>query len=406
MRAWDVRLGAAAVSVDVIAILAVLVCGSGSRPPDASFPKCPRTGPPQFSARAPVGHATGGVRVPEAAAAQVCLYDFNRDRGRGYTLTRSVELTPTLTRTLTHLLALGIQRPAEGSCATNPLVLRLRDEAGSISTFTLAGCLPAYVTRGGHSAALSGMAANALGGLGGYVPPPPTRTTPSFLGRPLTSAMLDAKSRHVHLGATDELVDPTVPLGTIVWQTPLAGGPQDDSNVAVSAYVAVPPSTRCSAEQLRGRYLNGGRAMGQKFGGVALLNVSPRPCVLTGRLTLNGQNSSGTTVTESISQPTGDRFVLSPNATPRKLHAADGSALTVTFAFAGNHRDDPNISDGQCREWAQPAIWTVRLGDAGSIVFPNGGRGAQGSFYSCHGELYFDTDLNVIGATGVHLSGN
>ncbi len=343
------------------------------------------------------------MRVPAAVAAQVCLYDLiGQDGSRGSKLTRSAELTPTLARTLTQLLALGIKHPAPGSCMTNdPVVLRLRDEAGRISTFTLTGCLPAYVIRGRKSAALSGMAADALGRLGGYVPRPPTRKTPSFLGRPLKSAILDATSRHIDLGAAGELVDPTVPLGTIVWQTPLAGGPQDGDKIGVSAYVAVPPSPPCRARQLRGFYLNGGRAMGQKFGGITLRNVSSRPCTLEGRLTLDGQNSRGRTVTDSISQPSGDHFVLSPDAT-----AADASALTVSFSFAGNHRDDPKTFDGQCRTWAEPATWTVRLGDAGSVVFPNGGGGADSSFYSCHGELYFDTDLNVIGATGVHLSGS
>ena len=89
----------------------------------------------------------------------------------------------------------------------------------------------------------------------------------------------------------------------------------------MSAYVAIPPSTRCSGAT-PSRYLDVGRAIGG-FGGVALLDVSPRPCVLTGRLTLNGQNSARNS-RESIFSPNfSDRFMLSPDADAKKAAAAD-----------------------------------------------------------------------------------
>ena len=52
--------------------------------------------------------------------------------------------------------------------------------------------------------------------------------------------------------------------------------------------LAVPPASACTAAQLALSYRDGGFGAGSDFGGIAIRDVSPAACQLTGKVSVTG----------------------------------------------------------------------------------------------------------------------
>lgn len=99
-------------------------------------------------------------------------------------------------------------------------------------------------------------------------------------------------------------------------------------------------------------------------------------------------------------------MVLSPRSSATIAAGTVPPALLATFTFFGNARDDPGAPNGLCYDHeTTPSTWEMRLSSGARLRFANGSGDTDDSFYSCRGDLHFDTELNAIGATGVHLLG-
>jgi hypothetical protein len=203
-----------------------------------------------------------------------------------------------------------------------------------------------------------------------------------------------------------ELNVPSLPLGTVIWQTPLAGLAHDADNPDVSVLVSSRRVSLCHTKQLLGRYLGGGRGTGMHFGSIAILDVSPQACLLTGRLELYGADHSGRRVTDQRSQlvSTNGFFALTPNATPKLLRRRTPAAMIATFGFSGNERD-PASPDGLCHHPAMPQTWHLTVNRTERIGFANRPDPYNGPFATCHGQLLFGGAFDGSGTSGVALLG-
>jgi hypothetical protein len=327
--------------------------------------------------------------VPRGArAAQVCLYgesdDDPTDRAR---LSRGVLLDRSLARTLTRLMS---DAPARGSslrgCVVEPVVVRLLTAAGRSVDFTVSGCSPAFVTHGRDAARLSPTAADVIGAMASSPLDKPVVPTPSFVGLSVARAAARARDLRVRPFYA-ELRDDTAPAGTVIWQGPFPGGPQDVGEVEVSLYVAVGRPPACRGGQVVGRYLDGGRGTGNHFGNIALVDVLSRPCALRGTLRLRGEDRGGRAVTPERSVRLGDELVLGPDATLAMVTQEAPAALIAAFMFSGNERDDAT-PDGLCHGPTRPARWRVTIGRALRMTVRN--ADGSDSFASCHGRFGVD----------------
>lgn len=336
-------------------------CGNERRAARRAFPPCPpRRSLPAPGASEKPAH-TGRVSVPaRPVAAQVCTYAPRRQ----WSLGRAEA------RTLASLLAETSALYSSGEplgCISDPEVLRLRGADGAVASFVASGCGHPLLSRGRTGRALSEPAAAAVGGLGGLRLGGAAAATPLVIGHPVGT--LKAVPGASIVG---EFEDRGPRFGTVVWQTPLAGSLQDRGQVQVGAVVAVHRASLCTAGQLAGRFLGGGRGTGDRFGVIALLDTSPRPCRLVGRVRVVGRGARGERVTEVLSVRPGTRngLVLGPSG-----------LLRATLLFNG-----PELSD-VCRRTVVPQRWLMTVNQTEHVEFANRPVGGDDAFDSCNGWL-------------------
>jgi hypothetical protein len=294
-------------------------------------------------------------------------------------------------------LALFLDSPRSDlglSCdAGDPVLLRLRYRGGRALVATAAGCDPELLSTPSGVHDLSPIGSVALSDL--YDPPLPRRRlvpTLDYIGESLGAAARSANATSEHATAVQiaayEFNDPGAPFERVLWQNPLPGGEQAASSESVDLIVATHPAPPCRADQLLGRYENGGYATQDHFGNIDLLDASPRACTLQGRLTLRGVARDGRGDTDTASERVGSGLVLSPRATLRGLAHDPAAALIATFGFAGGTTGDPYTRDDLCTDHEiTPSAWSLTLGTGGTLRLPNGAPGEGGPFYSCLGTL-------------------
>lgn len=272
---------------------------------------------------------------------------------------------------------------ANGCDGGDGVVVRLRYRRGVVRSFAAAGCQPERLWSDSRVETLRGTAAGVVGGLfalpvspGGHVV-----LEPAVIDQPLAAATKAGETGWTV--SVEELLDPRVPLGTVVWQSPLPRSPTDPGVGGVDILVAVPPAAGCRASDLRGAYWDGGNGTGNHFGNVAVIDRSNAPCALAGRLTLAGLDRAGRIVTGPASEPV-RRLMLSPRARVSQLPPHQDAGLFAIFGFSG-------AAYGLCgdvhRQVTVPSTWRLRIGSA-VVQFPNvpyvGLPGEKGGpFYSC-----------------------
>ena len=376
--------------------LAVAACGATSHVRDsarnaAALGPCPRH--VQTIRRAPTSRNHVRAFVPRnPIAAELCVYSLLGKYGSLAVLKASALLSAPRARTLTLMVDSRGRGP---SCDVGfPVLMQLRYRTGRVFSALASGCDPELLSTPTGTEVLSPTASLAVGGLldpplnpGGHV----TRVF-DYIGQRLATAVTAAR-RHlkaageVHV-TLYELADPGAPFEQVVWQTPLSGTEQDAASGSIGLVVTMHRAPPCRADQLLGRYANGGNGTGDHFGNIDLLNTSPRACSLNGRLTLHGIGTDGQPDTSTVSEPVGPVLVLSPKTTLRTLEHDPASALIVTFGFAGDARDDPQAPNGLCYDHeTTPKAWALTLNTSTTLRIPNGAPGEGGPFYSCHGSL-------------------
>jgi hypothetical protein len=328
------------------------------------------------------------VSVPrDVVAAHVCVYASRSQRGESrYVPTQRLELSAPLGAILAGLLRQSIGPRRGGGCMVDPIVVQLRSARSGTTNYVLAGCSPAFVDDGRSSAWVSGSAVPALENLGGELiddTSPEHSTIADFTGRSLRSALESAGRRHVELGASGELIRTRVPMGTVLWQSPLPGAIGDLQSAEVSVLVAVPRAPTCHARQLTGRYGENSPTSGDsRNGSLTLFNVSAMPCALRGTIRVEGRDADGRRVTETSSVRVHTPLVLSPHTRPSAPHAALYATLG---AFAGASMSQP------CDDFVQPVTWSVALRRRGRVSIRNVdttvGRDEARSFYTCRGAV-------------------
>lgn len=359
----------------------------------AGFAPCPERVPARLGA--PGRFSEPAPAPPGATGLQLCVYRVPiRKPATSAVLARTAIMSRAQARTFTRLIDSG--GGDRWSCDDgDPALVRLRYAGGRTRSLLAAGCAPELVRTPTGVRRLSSTASFAVGGL---AQPPLIRSDPvtatfDYLGRRLAIAVREAHRNFPGAGSAAvfdyELDDPTVPFGRVVWQRPLAGTAQDALVGEVELVVAVHPAKACRADQLEGRYRNGGNATESHFGSIDLLDVSGRPCTLEGRLELTGLDAAGRPATDTVSGRIAPGVVLSPGATVTTLDRDPAAALIAGVYFSGNAAG----ANGLCyRHETIPVAWSLMLAGAGAAAalrIENGGPGAGGSFFSCRGSLSF-----------------
>lgn len=333
-------------------------------------------------------------------AAELCVYSTGAVEGSFGRLQWSALLASARARTLTLFLNSGGRGP---SCDGGfPVLMRLRYRSASVVSIVAAGCEPELLSTSAGTQALSPTGSLGVGGL---LDPPLQRggrviRVADYIGHRLAVAARAARRNLkpaglAHVGL-NELNDPNARFGRVVWQTPLPRTRQDATSGSIGLIVAVQHAPTCQADQLLGRFANGGNGTGDHFGNIELLDTSSRACSLGGRLTLHGVGADGRADTKTMSEPVGATLVLSPRATLRILQHAPATALIATFGFAGNARDDPRAPNGICYDHeTRPKMWSLTLRSGVTLRFANGAPGEGGPFYSCRGSLFFGLSPGV-----------
>lgn len=364
-------------------------CGFATDDRDATS-GCPRDRLPRPPVEAPT-RPVGVVSVPrDVVAAHVCVYASRLQSGESrYVPTQLLKLSPPLARTLAGLLRQSIAPRRGSGCMVDPIVVQLRSASTGTANYVLAGCSPAFVDDGRSSAWLSGTSASALQNLGGGLiddTNPAHSIIADFTGQSLRSALDSARRRHIELGAAGELVRTRMPMGTVLWQSPLPGAIGDPQSAQVSVLVAVPRAPTCQAQQLTGRYKENSPTSGDtRNGSLTLFNISATPCSLRGTIRVQGRDAEGRRVTDTSSIRVHTPLVLSPRTRPSAPHAALYATLG---AFHGASMSQP------CTDVTQPVTWSIALRQRGRISIRNvdttDGRNRARSFYTCRGALSAD----------------
>jgi hypothetical protein len=154
----------------------------------------------------------------------------------------------------------------------------------------------------------------------------------------------------------DEVVDQSVQPGTVVAQTPQAGS----TAAFVTITIAVPPTIACTQNQLAVTYKGGGAGAGNDFGTIAVRDISPLWCSLSGPLSVVGLDRTGRPVTQTVTVAVTQPFILSPN-TPAPPHGqrAPFSDIEANVLLAAEYRDGPQ-PNGLCdTKQVIPAYWQV-----------------------------------------------
>lgn len=303
----------------------------------SAFGSCPRQ--VHVIWRVNMAHGPQGTVVPpDPLAGQLCVY--TSDRGAPTPL----RFSALLSRTGARALALLLDRrggPGPSCDYGHPALLRLSYQSGRVISRLAQGCDPELVWTPGGRRALSPSGTLAVGGL---IDPPLTRggrvsRVHDYLGRAVAVAGRDFRRdfKPPQGLSLDELSGSGAPFGRVVWQTPLPGSAQAGGSAGANVIVAVHPEPLCRANQLRGRYFNGQPVMaGLHLGSIELIDISPRPCSLRGRIALHGTARNGGADTETYVQPVGPALVLSPATTPPTLASDPASGLIATFSFTGS----------------------------------------------------------------------
>jgi hypothetical protein len=390
-------------------------CGATSRGHDSArattavFGACP--GHVEQIRRAPTRQERAAVVPLNPTAGELCVYADPNQKLSLPALPLTALLPETQARTLSLLLdSRGGLGP---SCdAGFPALIRLRYQDAHVLSLLATGCDPELLSTPTGDRALSATASLAVGGL---LDPPALHggggrvRVGDYIGQALPTAgraaRRDLKAAFEFRVSPYELNEPTASFGHVVWQTPLAGSEQYASFgplVLIVATHRVPP---CRADQLEGRYQNGGEAMQSQFGAIDLLDTSPRACSLTGRLSLAGIGATGQPDTNTVSEPIAPPLVLSPRTTLRALARDPAAALIATFSFTRPLIDEAN---GNCNHRETPTAWSLTLNSGVTVLLANGATGEGGPFSSCRGNLSFalssgvqllGSDPAVIGAT-------
>jgi len=379
----DARLIGTGVSAVLLSLFSV-ACGAASNT-SVGFGSCPRHIQDIF--RTPATHRpTGAVAPNDPLAGQVCVYSDNK--GAPSILRFSGLLPKTRARTLVSLLD---QRGGRGySCdGGDPALIRLRYQSGRVLSTHVVGCHPELVSTPAGLEALPPAASLAVEGL---IDPPLTagpRVTrvPDYIGLPLPAAARAFGRRYPAAGQyaepVDEVEDPSVPFGQVVWQLPLPGSQETAGQASAEFFVAVHSSPPCQADQLSGRFRNGeGLTGGQHTGAVELIDTSAHPCSLRGPITIRGLGSNGRADTRTVSEPVRPTLVLSPDTTLQTLGQDPAAALIAGLEFVGDRTNDP--AGGPCRPHETvPKVWALTLGNGDTLRLPNGAPGEGGRFLTC-----------------------
>lgn len=189
---------------------------------------------------------------------------------------------------------------------------------------------------------------------------------PDLFAKAPTEAARAAQKAGFTLQFSGEEIDPSMPNGSVLLQYPPAGmaGIGNQIDVILAAH----SSAACANSQLALDYFGGGASAGNDFGTIEMRDVSARPCMLVGPITVTGLDRNGHPDTQTITYAVDQSLILTASAATRVGGQPVPPGETVAdLMLAAEYRDDPTSPDGLCSQHqVVPATWR--------LVFPDGTR--------------------------------
>lgn len=195
--------------------------------------------------------------------------------------------------------------------------------------------------------------------------------TPNVVGLSERRAARVAAKAKESVSFAGEAILRNVRPDTVVLQSPWTGEIQMGNTIMV--LLSVPPAARCALRQL-GLSLTGGIAggipMGQTpdgnyYGSITIRDMSNRPCILTGPITVTGLGADGSADTEPVSFSVPSGLELSADAAPmpadHRTPPVDEIYTSLEFSTLDQARCQVPVVD--------PTWWSVRThGGTASVV--------------------------------------
>jgi Protein of unknown function (DUF4232) len=338
------------------------------------------------------GAAIAGPIVPAGAVALIdCGYDYPKPKNGKKTFPRGPMVGPRIHGAMTvsgYALTIDQQRPVGATCRAEAVTPRSAGQgAQDALVFTYPDGRTLTLDEGGQCRAIAGPDArtvtsdfqgeSALDGLDlpFSMPDQRSKRAADIVGMTVTQAT----RRGAILTVDAELLDPHLPLGTVLVQSPAAGQPTSEGR-QVDVDVAVRRGPICTAHQLRATYTGGGAGAGTAFAFITVRDASRASCTLQGPLRVTALDSDGSSLASNVISVKGTAlapFVLTAAATARSAY--DGSALVAeTFLSSTDYA-------GNCTGPApRPASWRIDLlgrqtGDTGIVATPYAPKRLRGT---------------------------
>ena len=365
-------------------------------------PGCPASAPEVAPPRVSP-HAASPLIRPGAATAVICQYALRPSAGQasGTLLGRLVLRGAAAAGLVAALDATGPMTPHATRCDRAAGLLPFdqlirfgyRDGRAGQAVVTFTGCLLGVVTAGGRSGTLTGPFQYDLFSYTSITGHDRGPLVPDAIGLGAAAAASLAQRHGFSLSVDDEAVDPAVPFGVVIFQSPLPAV-RDSLWPAYSlgVIVAVSRAPACQADQLRLDYRAGGAGAGNDFGLIVFRDVARTPCRLSGQVAITGVDAAGRAVTNTATAFFAAPGVLSPDtARVRDGAGAPPASMVYSWSLVAEYRDDPASPGGLCTDRVIPVAWRVSLPGGFTVTVPNADSGSpfggSAGLVTCRGRL-------------------
>jgi PASTA domain len=370
------------------------------------------TGPAAVAIACPASAATGTAAVaqpgpviaplirPGAITAVICQYPLEPSQ-KNASIIRRITLSAIAARGLAALFDDASTAASPPHCPGFPygqLVIFGYQSWPAVTASVRFGVCAAdtgVVTVGGRTAVFGSpfepdLSAYSLLGLLG-----PGPLIPDVTGLSVAMATTVAKRHGLTLLVDGAGIDPSVPAGTVIFQSPPAVAFNPGPGSQLDVIVASPRAPACTPAQLTLSFRGGEPGAGNDFGSILFRDTGTAACLLAGTVTATGLSAAGGPVTTTVTA-TFPGGALTPDAAP----VPDGGSpapgeLVFILTLQAEYRDGPaNVDNGMCQpDWVVPASWRIILAGSATVTVANTDPGnfdrlvPSGGLVTCLGRL-------------------
>jgi len=331
------------------------------------------------TAAAQPGPAPAPLIRPGTIAAVICQYPLQPSTKTAAVL-RRLTLSTAAARGLAALFDDATPAARPPRCAGFPfsqLIIFGYQSGPDVTASVLFGVCSAFtgvVTVGGRAAIFGAPLESALFAYSELGPLGSGPLIPDVTGLAPAAAAAVAKRHGRTLSVDGAELDPSVPVGTVIFQFPPSVAANPGPGAQLEVITAASRAPGCVPAQLTLGYRGGEPGAGNDFGSILFYDTGAAACTLAGKVSVTGVNTAGTPVTATVTSTFAAPGILSPDAAP----VPDGDTpppgeLVYWWLLMSEYRDGPaNVDNGVCQpDWVVPASWRIILPGGATLTVAN-----------------------------------